>query len=445
MHRAPRSCQPKEVGGRIIAVREVYAMPSFAHQAASRRKFLQFLAGSPLLAAGGFSAFAGEGPMPGTKLPDPLMWAPMRTEDLIASPKEAINVFDFEPVCRKNVPPAHFGYMASGIDDEVTLRANREGFLKFQLRPRRLVDVSKVDMSVDILGVKYSSPIMLCPVGGHHGYHPDGESGVASAAKAGDHLVILSTQTSTGVEDVIKARGGPIWMQLYATNKFEVAAHHIKRAENAGCTAVAVTVDRSGGRNQETLFRLTRTDTRQCNDCHDRTSIQTDQGHKPMYEGVDLSGLRNIQSSAMTWDYLKRLRDLTKMKVVIKGLLAWEDAKLAADYGYDAVIVSNHGARSEDSGRSTIDALPEIIEAVNGRIPILVDSGFRRGTDICKALCMGATAVGVGRPYIWGLGAFGQGGVERVLELLRAELMGIMQQVGAPTVKHLTPTMVRRA
>ena len=164
-----------------------------------------------------------------------------------------------------------------------------------------------------------------------------------------------------------------------------------------------------------------------------------------MYDGVDLSGLRNIQSSAMSWDYLARLRDTTKMKVVIKGLLAWEDAKLAADYGYDAIIVSNHGARSEDSGRATIDALPEIIEAVNGRIPVLVDSGFRRGTDIVKALCMGATAVGVGRPYIWGLGAFGQPGVERVLELLRAELFGIMQQVGAPNVKHLTPAMVRRA
>ncbi|HLK79953.1 MAG TPA: alpha-hydroxy acid oxidase [Xanthobacteraceae bacterium] len=414
------------------------------HQALSRRKFLQFLAASSALSYADAQALA-ETLAPKTKLPDPLIWAPFDANNLIKSPKEAINVFDFEPVMRQNVPPAHFGYMASGIDDEVTLRANREGFLKFQLRPRRLVDVSKVDMGVDILGVRYSSPIMLCPVGGHAAYHADAESGVARAAKAGDHLMILSTQTSTGVEDVIKARGGPVWMQLYATNKFEVAAHHIKRAENAGCTALAVTVDRSGGRNQETLFRLTRTDNRQCSDCHDRTNIQTDQGNKPMYQGVDLSGLRNIQSSAMTWDYLKRLRDITKMKVVIKGLLAWEDAKLAADYGYDGVIVSNHGARSEDSGRSTIDALPEIIEAVNGRIPILVDSGFRRGTDICKALCMGATAVGVGRPYIWGLGAFGQAGVERVLELLRAELMGIMQQVGAPTVKHLTPAMVRRA
>jgi 4-hydroxymandelate oxidase len=413
-------------------------------QAANRRRFLQFIAASTALTYADKLAFA-ETLLPKTKLPDPMVWAPLDPTNLIKSPKDAINVFDFEPVMRQNVPPAHFGYMASGIDDEVTLRANREGFLKFQLRPRRLVDVSKVDMSTSILGTKYASPIIIAPTGGHKAYHLDGEEGVAKAAKAGDHLMILSTQTSTGVEDVIKARGAPIWMQLYATNKFEVAAHHIKRAENAGCTGLAVTVDRSGGRNQETLFRLTRTDTRQCNACHNRTSLATDQSDKPMYEGVDLSGLRNIQSSAMTWDYLKRLRDITKMKVVIKGLLAWEDAKMAADAGYDAIIVSNHGARSEDSGRSTIDALPEIVEAVNGRMPILIDSGFRRGTDICKALCIGATGVAVGRPYLWALGAFGEQGVERALELLRIELFGIMQQVGAPSIKHLTPAMVRRA
>jgi 4-hydroxymandelate oxidase len=413
-------------------------------QAANRRRFLQFIGASTALTYADKLAFA-ETLLPKSKLPDPMVWAPLDPSNLIKSPKDAINVFDFEPVMRQNVPPAHFGYMASGIDDEVTLRANREGFLKFQLRPRRLVDVSKVDMSTNILGTKYSSPIIIAPTGGHKAYNLDGEEGVAKAAKAGDHLMILSTQTSTGVEDVIKARGAPIWMQLYATNKFEVAAHHIKRAENAGCTGLAVTVDRSGGRNQETLFRLRRTDNRQCNECHDRSSLAADQGNKPMYEGVDLTGLRNIQSSAMTWDYLKRLRDTTKMKVVIKGLLAWEDAKMAADAGYDAIIVSNHGARSEDSGRGTIDALPEIVEAVNGRMPILIDSGFRRGTDICKALCMGATGVAIGRPYLWALGAFGEQGVERALELLRLELFGIMQQVGAPSIKHLTPAMVRRA
>jgi isopentenyl diphosphate isomerase/L-lactate dehydrogenase-like FMN-dependent dehydrogenase len=411
-------------------------------QAASRRQFLKYLSASPLLAS--TAALAGDGPAAGVKLPDPIQWAPLRTEDLIKSAKDAISVFDFEPVCRVNVPPAHFGYMASGIDDEVTLRANREGFLKFQLRPRRLVDVSKVDMSVELLGAKYPTPIIIAPVGGQRSFHPEGELAVAKAAKAGDHLQILSTSTNTGVEDVTAARGSPLWYQLYATNKWDVAKAMVQRAENAGCLAIAVTVDRSGGRNQETLFRLIPTDSRNCNACHERGSLATNLKRRAMYQGLDLSGLTHTQSSAMTWDFLKRLRDATKMKIVIKGILAHEDAVLAADAGIDAIIVSNHGARSEDSGRSTIDALPEIVEAVRGRIPILVDSGFRRGTDIVKALCLGANAVCVGRPYIWGLGAFGQPGVERVLELLRVELYAAMQQVGAPTIKQLVPNMVRR-
>jgi 4-hydroxymandelate oxidase len=413
-----------------------------ATQAIYRRRFLQFLAASPLFAG---SALA-EGPLPGTRLSDPLMWAPFRADALIKSPKEAINVFDFEPVCRANVPPAHFGYMASGIDDEVTLRANREGFAKFQLRPRRLVDVSKVDMSTEIFGVKYDSPIVIAPVGGQQSFHEEGEAAVARAAKVGNHLQILSTVTNVGVEEVTAARGAPLWYQLYATNKWDVAKAMVMRAEKAGCLAVAVTVDRSGGRNQETLFRLQPTDTRECSGCHERSSgLAATLTRRAMYQGIDLSGLTNTQSSAMTWDFLKRLRDTTKMKIVLKGILAHEDAVLAADAGMDAIIVSNHGGRGEDSGRSTIDALPEIVEAVHGRMPILVDSGFRRGTDIVKALAMGASAVCIGRPYIWGLGAFGQAGVERVLELMRVELYGAMQQVGAPTLKHLVPAMVRRA
>jgi 4-hydroxymandelate oxidase len=411
-------------------------------QATSRRRFLQFLAASPLVAAGDLRAFAQEIP---SRLPDPMIWTPPYTMNLIKTPKEAINVFDFEPVMRKNVPPAHFGYMASGIDDEVTLRANREGFLKFQLRPRRLVDVSKVDMSVDILGMKYDTPIVVAPVGGQRSFHDEGELASARGAKPGNHLQILSTATSTGPEDVTAARGAPIWYQLYATNKWEVAKAFVTRAEKAGCPVVAVTVDRSGGRNQETSFRLRASDTRDCTACHDRTNLQTNLRTRAMYQGVDISGLTNTQSSAMTWDFLKRLRDVTKMKIVLKGILAHEDAVLAVENGMDGIIVSNHGARSEDSGRSTIDALPEIVEAVGGRMPILVDSGFRRGSDIVKALCMGATAVCVGRPYIWGLGAFGQPGVERVLELLRIETRAMMQQVGAPTIKHLVPAMVRRA
>jgi 4-hydroxymandelate oxidase len=408
----------------------------------SRRKFLQFMAASPLFASG---ALAGEVPMVPVKPSDPVIWAPLQTDKLIKSPKEAINVFDFEAPCRVNVPPSHFGYMASGIDDEVTLRANREGFLKFQLRPRRLVDVSKIDMSTDILGVKYPSPIVIAPVGGHRMFHEDGEIATAKGAKAGNHLQILSTATTTGVEDVTEARGAPVWYQLYASNRWELAKTMVVRAEKAGCPVVAVTVDRSGGRNQETLARLRQTDTRDCNACHDRSSLAANQARRSMYQGIDLSGMKDTQSSAMTWEFIKRLRDTTKMKIVLKGILAYEDAALAADAGIDGIIVSNHGGRSEDSGRSSIDALPEIVEAVKGRMPILVDSGFRRGTDIVKALCMGATAVCVGRPYIWGLGAFGQPGVERVLELMRDELYGAMQQVGAPTIKHLVPAMVRRA
>jgi isopentenyl diphosphate isomerase/L-lactate dehydrogenase-like FMN-dependent dehydrogenase len=409
----------------------------------NRRRFMQFLAGSPLFAAGAGSAIA-DTLLPKSRVSDPLMWGPREAQHLIKSPKEAINVFDFEPVMRQNVPPAHFGYMASGIDDEVTLRANREDFLKFQLRPRRLVDVSKVDMSVNLLGTKYNSPIILAPVGGHKAFHPDGEIACARAAKVGDHLQILSNQTSSSPEDVITARGAPIWFQLYATNKWEVARTFVTRAEKAGCLAVAVTVDRNGGRNQETLFRLRPEDKRNCDSCHDRSSLEANYKTRPMWQGVDLSGLTNIQASAMTWDFFKRLRDTTKMKIVVKGILAHEDAELAVKNGIDAIIVSNHGARSEDSGRSTIDALPEIVGAVKGRIPVLVDSGFRRGTDVVKALAMGAQGVCVGRPYIWGLGAFGQPGVERVLELLRIELRAAMQQVGAPTIKHLTPAMVRR-
>jgi 4-hydroxymandelate oxidase len=415
-------------------------MPSITEQ--SRRKFLQFMAASPLFASG---ALAGEVPMVPVKPSDPIIWAPLQTDKLIKSPKEAINVFDFEAPCRVNVPPSHFGYMASGIDDEVTLRANREGFLKFQMRPRRLVDVSKVDMSTDILGVKYDTPIVVAPVGGHKMFHPEGEIATAKGAKAGNHLQILSTSTTTGVEDVTAARGAPIWYQLYASNSWDVAKALVTRAEKAGCPVVAVTVDRSGGRNQETLFRLRQTDTRNCDTCHDRSSLNANQARRSMYQGIDLSGLKNTQSSAMNWDFINRLRDTTKMKIVLKGILAYEDAVLATDAGVDGIIVSNHGGRSEDSGRSSIDALPEIVEAVKGRMPILVDSGFRRGTDIVKALCMGATAVCIGRPYIWGLGAFGQPGVERVLELMRVELYGAMQQVGAPTIKHLVPAMVRRA
>jgi 4-hydroxymandelate oxidase len=422
--------------GRLrVANKKEGTMPSFDPQFDNRRRLLKWLSASPLAASPALALAGVDRPSKLEQLE--------AVAALIGKPEDAINVFDFEPVFFKNVPPAHVGYMAAGIDAEATLKANREAFSKYYLRPRRLVDVTKVDTGVEIFGVKYPNPIFVCPTGGNKAYHPEGEAAVARAAKAGGHLEMLSTAASTSVEDATSARGAPIWFQLYASPKWEIAEHHVKRAERAGCPVVAVTVDRVGGRNQETFMRLRRTDTRDCKTCH-TPGVQGSVKRKPAYDGIDLTGVPNLQSANMNWDFIKRLRGATKMKIVIKGILTAEDAKLCVENGVDGVLVSNHGGRGEDSGRATIDVLPEVVEAVQGKILVLVDGGFRRGTDIAKALAMGANAVGVGRPYLWGLGAFGQPGVEKVLEILRTEFRVAMMQCGVRAVKEFTPAFVRR-
>jgi 4-hydroxymandelate oxidase len=352
-------------------------------------------------------------------------------------------VFDFEPVMRKNVPPAHFGYMATGFDDEATLRANREGFHKFQLRPRRLVDVSNVDMRIELMGATFDSPIVIAPTGSNRAFHPEGELAVARAAKAGNHLQMVSTVASNSVDDITAARGAPVWFQLYTTQRPLVADALIARAEKAGCPAIVLTLDVIGPLKWETFVRLRRTDTRECASCHHGGNDYL--ASRPNFAGIDLTGATGTGVTNLTWDVVRRLRERIKAKFLLKGILASEDAKLAADAGVDGVIVSNHGGRVEDGGLSTIEALPEIMDAAGGRMRVIIDSGFRRGTDIVKALALGAQAVAVGRPYLWGLGAFGQPGVERVLELLRLETRVAMQQCGAPSIKDLTPALVRRA
>src|SRR5215472_15271182 len=410
-------------------------------RATTRRRFVQFLAASPLFAGASAPVLARTSTP--SRLADPMVWAPRDLDKLISDPKEALDVFDFEPVAKKNLPPAHFGYLATGIDDEVTLRANREGFLKFQLRPRRLVDVSVINMTTELLGAKYDNPIVIAPTGSNRTFHPGGEVAVANAAKAGNHLQILSSGATASIEDAIAARGAPVWFQVYA-RKWEVTQALIGRAERAGSPVVVVTVDGGAPTNWETYLRLRRTDTRQCDSCHGKR-IQDFVVRRPNYAGIDVSDPASLNIATVTWDWIKRLRNTIKMKIVLKGILTREDAKLAADNGIDGIIVSNHGGRVVDSGRATIEVLPEVIEAISGRIPVLVDSGFRRGTDVIKALAIGAQAVCVGRPYLWGLGAFGQPGVERVLEILRKETSAAMQQIGAPSIKHLTPAIVQRA
>ena len=388
-----------------------------------RRALLRFLAASPLLAD-----LAWRNPA----------WA---QDDVLASAGDALDVFDFENFARQVLPPAHWGYMATGVDGEETLRANREGFSRYQLRVRRFVDVSRIDMSTELFGMKLSSPIVLCPVGSQKAFHPEGEVAVARAAKTKDNLQILSTVSSSPVEDVVKARGGPIWYQLYTTDDFSVTTRLVQRAEAAGCPVVAVTVDLPGGRNTVTATRFQRRDDRACTACHEAGpggNPAAGPGTKPMFDGIDTRNLATT-SPSLTWDFIARLKEVTRMKVVIKGLESGEDAAFAVKSGADGIIVSNHGGRATESGRATIDALPEVVAAVGGRIPVIVDGGVRRGTDVFKALALGATAVGFGRPYIWGLSSFGQPGVERVIDIVNNELRLAMVGCGTRSIAEITP------
>ena len=397
-----------------------------------RRQLLKFLASSPLLSP--FAAMA---------------WPPQpsaRPDDLIDAPEQALNVFDFEAVARERLSIAHQGYLAAGVDDEVTLRANREGFNRFQLRMRRLVDVREIDMTMTLFGASWPSPIVLAPVGAQRAFHADGELATARAAMTGRHLQMLSTQSSTGIEAVNRARGEPVWYQLYPTDQWSVTQGLVKRVQSAGCLVLALTVDLQGGSNRESSRRAQRRDTRQCSSCHRPPDALTGQsgmgsaspdGVRPMFAGLDVSQVRSYQASGANWDYAKRLRDSTTMKLLLKGIVTREDAELAVEHGIDGVIVSNHGGRAEESGRGTIESLVEVVEGAKGRIPVIVDGGFRRGTDVFKALALGASAIMIGRPYIWGLAAFGQPGVEAVLDILRRELRTVMRQAGTVRLSQI--------
>ena len=387
-----------------------------------RRALLRFLAASPV-----FAALAP--------------WSrAFADEHLPASAAEALDVFELEAVAQRLVPPAHWGYLQSGVDADVTLRANQAAYGRYELRPRRLVDVSHVDLAVEVFGIKAASPIGCWPIGSLRALHPEGDIAVARATKKKNALHIMSTQASYPVEAINDARGTPVWYQLYTTNQFEVTKKLVKRAEAAGCPVVAVTVDTPAGRNTETAARLRRDDTRVCSNCHavdDHGNPRALISLKPMFAGIDTQGLGLTQAS-LTWDFVKRLKDVTKMKVVLKGIESGEDAALAVENGADGIIVSNHGGRSIESGRATLESLPEVVHGAGGHIPVLFDGGIRRGTDALKALALGASAVGIGRPYAWGLAAFGQDGVERVLDILNLELRLAMVGCGARTVQEIT-------
>jgi isopentenyl diphosphate isomerase/L-lactate dehydrogenase-like FMN-dependent dehydrogenase len=390
---------------------------------ANRRRFLAWLAAGAAAAPLGAGAFAQTQPVNATQ-----------------QTVGPLNVFDYEALAAERIPPAHWGYLQTGVLDDMQVRANRAGFEKFGIRPRRLVNPSTVDMSVDLFGTRYASPILLAPIGAQGAFHPEGEAGAAKAAKTKDILQILSTVASHSIEEVIELRGGPAWFQLYTTGSKEVSNSLVARAEAAGSSAIVLTTDLlGGGMRRETAARYAAQDARDCNVCHDRAAGFAETVRKrPNLSEVDPEVARGLGATWVTWDYVAELRDLVQSKLILKGLVTAEDAEMALGYGVDGIIISNHGGRSEESGISTIEALAEIAPVVNGRVPLILDSGVRRGPDIFKAIGLGATAVGVGRPACWGLGADGQAGVEAVIDILNQELGQIMRQAGAASLAEIS-------
>jgi 4-hydroxymandelate oxidase len=435
-------------------------MDSVPGQTEARRRFLRLLVASPLFAGSHFFRSSLTNLLAANVIPEGKALAGLemlqQSDNVISSPDQAFDVMDFEAAARKALPPAHFGYLATGVDDDGTVRANREGYSHIQIRARRLVDVENIDMSVRLFGTTWSSPILICPVSSQKAFHPEGDIAVARAARAKDHLQILSTAATSSIEDVIAARGAPVWQQLYPTNVWEVARSIVKRAEKAGAAAIVLTVDFQEGTNRETLFRAQNVDKRDCSACHASAYTGAARGRpksgsggfaqyaarKPMFDGLDLSKVTATYPPSLNWEFVKRLRDTVTVKLLLKGIVTSEDAQIAIEHGVDGLIVSNHGGRDEESLRPTIESLPEVIEGVAGKLPVIVDGGIRRGTDIFKAVAMGATAVGIGRPEAWGLGAFGQPGVEAVLEILRRELRTIMRQAGTPSLDKITRNAV---
>ncbi|HEY7800027.1 MAG TPA: alpha-hydroxy acid oxidase [Hyphomonadaceae bacterium] len=393
--------------------------------AAARRRFLRYLAASPLLA---LPAFAQQR---------------ISTEVLKAS--DALNVFELEAIAKRNVPVAHWGYLSGGVLDDRTVQSNRQAFDAWGLRARRLIDVTQVSLSTTLFGKTLGSPVILSPVSSQRAFHADGEAASARAAGKRKALQVLSGLTTVSLEDVMTAHGGEVWQQIYTSNRPELGLQIARRADAAGAGALVLTVDLAGGMRRETQAIGARADARECSSCH-RQGGGYDFSRKKMFDGLDLAGVFTPTSSALTWDYIARLRDVSKKRVLIKGVMTAEDAELAVKRGLDGIIVSNHGGRAEESLVGTLDVLPEIAAAVKKRMPILIDGGFRRGTDVFKALALGANAVCIGRPYCWGLGAFGEEGVETALRLIDDELASAMRQTGVTSIAGITAkSLMKRA
>ena len=411
-----------------------------------RRAFLRFLASSPIMVSAGFTAGWMERLMAEEPVKDAASLG-AQNEILIKSVKEALNVFDFDAVARTRLSLAHYTFITDGSFNNETVRANREGFSKYEIRLRRLTGIGKVDQSIRLFGTTWESPIFFCPVGRMNAYYPQGAVVVARAAKSTSTLQILAGSAAIlvnpkTIDDVIAARGEPVWFAGLGDSLNEPM---IKRMEAMGCPALVWTID-DGGANTIGAKSLQRAGVRdldreadaRCTGCHSSLpKITRTQATMPMDVLGSVGSLMGENSVKLSWNDVKRVRDLTRMKLLLKGIVTREDAALAVQHGIDGIIVSNHGGHEDASARGTIESLPEVLAGAAGKIPVLIDSGFRGGADVFKALALGATAVGIGRPHIWGLASFGQEGVETVIALLRRELQAVMAQTGAASIAKI--------
>ena len=432
-------------------------MTQFSQLEKNRRRFLKFLAASPVLSVGAKSALAATAGELQTRPADPYVWWPHDPNYVVEKPEDALDIFELEATAHAKVPLAHFAYTVTGADGEGGMIANRQDIGKFALRGRRLRDVRKVDTRIDIFGGPYNSPFFFCPVGGPAAQHADGFIGAARAAGRHNVAQMMSPGVQETVANVNKARNStPVIYELAINQNWELTKNLVQNAERQGARAMAIMVDLVSTRKTPSFERIKFKDSRICGTCHEIVDPKNPKGS--VERRVGATGPSPMFAEAMTeqakaykgppallnWDSIQRVRDLTKMDITLKGIMHPEDAAMCVKLGV-GVFISNHGGRNEDTSASTISALPDIVSVVKGRVPVFIDGGFRRGMDIVKALCMGATMVGFGRPWLWGLGAFGEAGVERVIQIIQAEVIAAMQQVGAANLKELTPDLVYKS
>jgi 4-hydroxymandelate oxidase len=345
-----------------------------------------------------------------------------------------VNLAEYEALAERALPRAIWDYYSGGADDEVTLRDNRAAYARRKLRPRVLVDVSRLELGTTVLGIPVAAPVLVAPLAYQQMAHLHGEAGTARAAAAAGTLMILSTLSTTRLEDVAAAApDAPRWFQLYVYKERAVSAGLVRRATAAGYRALVLTVDtpRLGRRERDLRNGFTLPPGMRMANFEGELSEKPDAA--PGSSGLHTYASANLDTT-LSWDAIAWLRSISPLPVVVKGIVTGEDARLAVEHGASAIVVSNHGGRQLDGAPATLDALAEVVDAVAGACEVYVDGGVRRGTDVVKALALGARAVLVGRPVLWGLAHAGDAGVQRVLELLFAELEHALALCGRPSV-----------